>query len=109
MGEKRVLIRQRHAAVALVKITQEAANEAQGKTEATQNGQQRRAILNAGWPMALGSGDFSRLWSKITWEKKGAFRTGAAPFLLTTCKMATCNTRTRTNYKQRLRVDPPCV
>ena len=24
--------------------------------------QQRRAILNAGWPTALGSGDFSRLW-----------------------------------------------
>jgi hypothetical protein len=32
--------------------------------------QQRRAILNAGWPRALGSGDFSRLWSKIIGKKR---------------------------------------
>ena len=57
--------------------------------------QQRRAILNAGWPTALGSGDFSRLWSKIIGEKKGAFmiRRGFPPFLLVTCKIATCNAR----------------
>ena len=100
MGEKRVLIRQRHAAVALVKITQEAANEAQGEMSEYRplkmaSSQQRRAILNAGWPTALGSGDFSRLWSKIIGEKKGAFmiRRGLPPFLLVTCKIATCNAR----------------
>ena len=50
--EKNGQLRQRHAAVALAKITQEAANEAQGGTEATQNGQQHRATKNAGWPTA---------------------------------------------------------
>jgi hypothetical protein len=46
--------------------------------------QQRRAILNAGWPTALGSGDFSRLWSKIIGGKKGCVydKTGATPFFI---------------------------
>jgi hypothetical protein len=57
---------EKSGSVALVKITKEVANGAQRETEATQNGQQRRAILSAGWPTALGSGDFSRLWSKTT-------------------------------------------
>jgi hypothetical protein len=81
-----------------MKITQEVANEAQGETEATRNGQQRRAILNVKCLVAdsaLGSGNFSRLWSKIIGQKKGLLGrgTGAAPFLFLTCKMATCNTR----------------
>ena len=44
-------------------------------------------------PLGLGSGAFSRSLSKIIGQKKGVSRTGAAPFLLVACKMATYNTR----------------
>ena len=37
-------------------------------------------------------------------EKKGAVRTGVAPFLLVTCKMATCNARVNRGYVRAKRI-----
>jgi hypothetical protein len=52
--------------------------------------------------MGLGSGAFSRLWSKIIGQKKGVFRfrTGAAPFLFIGCVH---DGNVQNTCKQRLR------